>query len=45
MSKYYFAVNVETDGLNYDETGRSRKCSTSIMLQNPRSGYECYYVW
>lgn len=27
MSKYYFAVDVETDGLNYDETGRSRKCS------------------
>ena len=25
MSKYYFAVDVETDGLNYDETGRSRK--------------------
>lgn len=27
MSKYYFAVDVETDGLNYDESGRSRKCS------------------
>lgn len=27
MSKYYFAVDVETDGLNYDENGRSRKSS------------------
>lgn len=25
MSKYYFAVDVETDGLNYDDTGRPRK--------------------
>lgn len=25
MSKYYFAVDVETDGLNYDENGKSRK--------------------
>lgn len=30
MSKYYFAVDVETDGLNYDENGRSRK---SALLQ------------
>lgn len=27
MSKYYFAVDVETDGLNYDELGHTRKVS------------------